>query len=78
MPYNPERLELGGDVEGKRKIFVTQGEALEVAEASFDAGYGEGQLENTLKAGYINKADLTRGYCDYGVSTGDISVQDLK
>lgn len=60
----------GGDVLGTRKIGVTQGEALEVAEASFNPGY---DLGTTFNAGYIDKACLTHGYTDYGVGVGEES-----
>lgn len=59
---------MGGDVMGTKKIDVSQGRALDVAAASFDPGY---TLETTLDAGYIDKAALVRGYCDYGVCVGD-------
>lgn len=49
------------------KIDVSQGEACEVASASFDPGYDFG---NSLPDG-ISKADLVDGYCGYGKSTGE-------
>ena len=58
----------GGDVMGTRKIDVSQGVALDVAEACFEPGYS---MDTTLAAGYIDKASLTRGYCNYGVAVGD-------
>lgn len=71
MVYNPERKYLGGDVEGTRKIAVTQGTPIEVSEASFDPGYGDNELENTLAAGYVTKEDLTQGFCHYGTAIGE-------
>lgn len=70
MPENPKRATQGGDVEGTKKIDVSQGEALPVAAASFDPGYS---LETTLSDAetVINKSDLTRGYCDYGKAVGE-------
>lgn len=58
----------GGDVQGMSKIDVSQGEALSVAEASFDPGY---DLSKTLEAGYLKKDALKMGYCDYGTSIGE-------
>jgi hypothetical protein len=60
----------GGDVMGTKKIDVSQGRALDVAAASFNPGY---KLDSTFKAGYIDEACLTRGYCDYGVAVGEDS-----
>jgi hypothetical protein len=57
----------GGDVQGTRPIDVSQGEACEVANASFDPGY---EFGNSLPDG-ITKADLVDGYCGYGKSTGE-------
>lgn len=57
----------GGDVQGTKAIDVTQGEALPVASASFDPGYGFG---NALPDGQT-QADLLKGYCGYGKSTGE-------
>lgn len=57
----------GGDVQGTKAIDVTQGEACEVASSSFDPGYGFG---NSLPDG-ASQADLLKGYCDYGKSTGE-------
>lgn len=49
---------------------VVSGEAVPVKMpyANLDEAYA---LDNTLKAGNINKSDLVRGYCDYGKSTGE-------
>ena len=58
----------GGDVLGTRKYDISQGEPLAVAEASFSPGY---DLTSTLKAGYINEADLTQGFCSYGIAAGE-------
>lgn len=58
----------GGDVQGKTKINVTQGEALSVASACYDPGY---DLGTTLAAGYIQKDVLKRGFCDYGTAIGE-------
>ena len=58
----------GGDVEGMKKIDVSQGEALSVAAASFDPGY---DLSTTLSAGNMQKDALVRGYCDYGTAIGE-------
>lgn len=70
MPKNPTRAAQGGDVEGTKKIDVSQGEALEVASASYDPGYS---LDNTLSDAetVVNKSDLTRGYCNYGKVVGE-------
>jgi hypothetical protein len=62
----------GGDVEGERPIdmFGAQGEAVRVADASFDPGYS---LDTTLSdAGVVvSKADLLRGFCTYGKVIGE-------
>lgn len=73
MPKNPDREAQGGDVEGTKKIDVTQGEALSVAAASYDPGYPEEYIKNTLSdAGTkIDKSDLMRGYCTYGKAVGE-------
>lgn len=69
MPKNPSRTSQGGDVEGMTRIDVTMGEAIEVASASFDPGY---PIENSAKLlGKKLKADLLRGYCDYGRAVGE-------
>lgn len=70
MPSNPSRSSQGGDVEGETSIDVTMGEAIKVAKASFDPGYS---IDKTLSdAGTVtNKADLVRGYCDYGKTVGE-------
>lgn len=62
----------GGDVEGTKKIDVSQGEALAVAKASFEPGYD--CINETLKAGYVSNADLVRGFCNYGIASGEESV----
>jgi hypothetical protein len=69
MPQNPNRETRGGDVEGETPIAVTMGEALMVAKASFDPGY---DLSTTLSNGNteVSKADLVKGYCTYGSTTG--------
>lgn len=56
----------GGDVAGTKKIDVTQGEACDVAAASFDPGY---EFGNSLDS--EDKASLLRGYCDYGLPIGE-------
>lgn len=49
---------------------VVSGEAVPVKMPY--AGLGsEYSLDNTLKAGNINKADLVQGYCAYGKNTGE-------
>lgn len=70
MPQNPSRRWQGGDVEGETRIDVMMGKAIPVATASFDPGYS---LETTLSdAGTdVSKADLLRGYCDYGKVIGE-------
>jgi hypothetical protein len=70
MPSNPERASRGGDVEGTKKILVTQGEPIEVAAASYDPGY---PLDNTLSDAdtKIAKSDLLRGYASYGKAIGE-------
>lgn len=60
----------GGDMMGTTKIDVSQGKALEVATASFNPGY---QLKNTMAAGYIDRACLVQGYCNYGIAVGEDS-----
>lgn len=60
----------GGDVMGTVKMDASQGRPLDVAKASFNPGY---DLTNTLKAGYIEKDTLVRGYCDYGICIGESS-----
>ena len=63
---NPNRDNQGGDVTGEKPIDVTQGEAVKVANASFDPGYPLGKsLEDQ------SKADLVKGYCSYGKSVGN-------
>lgn len=57
-----------GDVEGETPIDVSMGAALKVAKSSFDPGY---DLDSTLAAGYVKKADLVTGYCDYGKVIGN-------
>lgn len=73
MPKNPNRAGQGGDVEGTTPNFVTQGKPIDVATASFDPGYPKEFLDETLNDGGIkvNRADLVRGYCDYGKVIGD-------
>lgn len=68
MPNNPDRAAQGGDVSGETSIDVTQGEAIKVSKASYDPGY---DLSNTLESGYVKKADLQSGYCDYGKAIGE-------
>lgn len=65
---NPERATRGGDVEGTSRTDITGacGDAIEVAEASYDPGY---PLENSLPD--TTMADAKRGYCTYGVSIGE-------
>lgn len=60
----------GGDVTGTKKIDVSQGRALDVAEASFNPGY---DLSSTFDAGYVDESCLVQGYCDYGVCVGEQS-----
>lgn len=60
----------GGDVMGTKKIDVSQGEALEVATASFEPGY---DLDSVLEAGYVDEACLVQGFCDYGICIGEAS-----
>ena len=71
MPKNPERRERGGDVSGTTRTDNQWGvgDAVEVAEASFDPGYS---LENTWgnEAGSgasLSQAELKQGYSSYGV-----------
>lgn len=75
MPANPNRSGQGGDVEGETPNFVTQGNPIMVAKASFDGGYPEGALDQTLNDGgiVVNKADLVKGYCNYGKVIGEAS-----
>lgn len=77
MPMNPTRKAQGGDVEGTKKIDVSQGEAIQVAKASYDPGYS---LENTLDDAGVKfpAADLVRGFCDYGASTGEPGSNPLQ
>jgi hypothetical protein len=76
MPYNPERRIRGGDVEGTTKTDVegATGSPIEVAEASYDAGY-ECQDE-TMEVGYVTMADLKQGFCSYGVGVGAARGKD--
>lgn len=71
MCVGPDRPQ-GGDVQGVTRIDVSQGDALEVATASFDPGY---DLESTYKGGdrrnRFTKADLVQGYCTYGRMIGE-------
>lgn len=53
----------GGDVSGTTRIDVTQGEAIPVANASFDPGY------DLVKG--VTKADLVQGYYSYGHEVGE-------
>lgn len=58
----------GGDVSGTTKIDTTRSvsSALEVASKCFEPGYStEKAMPDT------SKADLKRGYCDYGKSIGE-------
>jgi hypothetical protein len=59
-------------VSGTTRIEVSMGEAIPVANCSFDPGYS---LESTFEAGdprnRFTKADLVRGYCSYGHLTGE-------
>jgi hypothetical protein len=60
----------GGDVSGQTRIDVTMGEAIPVASASFDPGYSlDSSLDSSATAKF-NRADLVRGYCDYGGAIG--------
>jgi hypothetical protein len=47
---------------------VTQGTAIDVANASFDPGY---DINSTLGAGYAKKADLKAGFISYGKGIGE-------
>ncbi len=53
-----------------KRIDVTMGEAIPVADESFDPGY---PLETTLKTGSTDfkMADVIRGYKDYGPEIGE-------
>ena len=66
MPKNPTRASQGGAVDGTTRIDVTQGEACEVASASYDPGYDFG-----ASLGYVSKADLKQGFCGYGKAVGE-------
>lgn len=68
MPNNPNRSTQGGDVSGETKTDVTMGKPIDVAAASYDPGYS---LDTTLSQGYVNKADLMTGYCEYGKAVGE-------
>ena len=72
MVRNPSRRSQGGDVEGTEKTDVVLGSPIDVAAASFEPGY---DLDETLDAGYVTKADLKRGFCSYGIAVGDESPQ---
>lgn len=66
----------GGDVSGETRIDVTMGEAIPVASASFDPGYEmDGSLNvgsgTSQKPARVTKADLVRGYTDYGLGVGE-------
>lgn len=56
----------GGDVSGTTRIDVTMGEAIEVANASYDPGY---DISESLQE--VSKADLKQGYCGYGKAVGE-------
>lgn len=76
MPKNPARKSQGGDVEGTTKTDVMFGEPVTVSNASFDGGYDVGVvgeiMPNSAKLlGKKLKADLLRGYCDYGRCIGE-------
>ena len=62
----------GGDVKGTTKIDMegAVGEAVTVAEASFDPGYPLGHSLEGDNFGYMNEACLKQGYCSYGVAIG--------
>lgn len=68
MVDNPLRSWSGGDVEGTTKTDAewSVGDAVTVAKASFDPGYDLGH-----SIGYCSEADLTVGYCSYGIAVGD-------
>ena len=70
MPSNPERRARGGDVEGQTRIDVTQGEAIPVATASFEGGYGD-DVKTEGSDAEVSKADLVQGYSSYGKSVGE-------
>lgn len=61
----------GGDVKGVTRIDVSQGRALEVATASFEAGY---PLEESFEGGdsrnRVSKADLVQGFVSFGRLVG--------
>lgn len=59
----------GGDVSGTTRIDVTQGEAIPVANASFDPGYSLDKAGGTGTS--VTKADLVQGYYSYGHEVGD-------
>lgn len=71
MPHNPARRSQGGDVEGETKIDVSLGDAISVAEASFDPGY---DLSTSMH--FVKKADLLQGYCTYGRAVGEDPFED--
>lgn len=77
MPKNPDKDCLGGDCEGEKKIYVTNGDATSVAAASFDPGYS---LENTFNTGNttFTMADVIRGYADSGVAIGEEGIRSYK
>ena len=60
----------GGDVKGTTRMDNSEGvgEATTVASASFEAGYDYGK---SLNEEGQTMADLKRGFCDYGKSTGE-------
>ncbi len=68
MPKNPGRAAQGGDVDGTKPIDITYsvGDAIQVANASYDPGYDFGATMD-----FESKADLLRGFCDYGRPIGD-------
>lgn len=73
MPFNPERRDRGGDVEGFTKTDVegAVGSPITVAEASYDPGYDLGaSLE------YETDADLKQGFSSYGVAVGESRGKD--
>jgi len=71
MPKNLSRAAQGGDVSGTEAIAqdgALPGQSLDVSAASYDPGYS---IDETLKPGYVTKADMKRGYSSYGVGVGD-------
>lgn len=77
MPNNPERASRGGDVSGETLTDVegAVGSPIEVAEASYDPGYGLGA---SLDEQGQTMADLKQGFSSYGPSIGEVEERSFR